>query len=43
MGSFEKNQVVTILGGKEEVTGEGIDFGMRRGSKCGGKFLSSEI
>ena len=43
VGSFDKNKFETILGGKEEVTGEGIDFGMRRGSNCGGKFWWSEI
>ena len=42
VGSFEK-KIETVLGGKEEVTGEGIDFGMRRGSNCGGKFWWSEI
>ena len=41
--SFDKNKFETILGGKEEVTREDIDFGMRRGSNCGGKFLWSEI
>ena len=29
--------------GYNAVTREGIDFGMRRGSNCGGKFLWSEI
>ena len=43
VGSLDKNKFETILGGKEEVTGEGIDFGRRRGSNCGVKFWWNEI
>ena len=37
--------ILDILGGSgyNAVTREGIDFGMRRGSNCGGKFLWGEI